>query len=147
MIDFPYRRLETDGRTYPLIPIELKRRDRILPFLCLIDSGANVSLFHADVADLLGITLRTGVEQELHGIGGVIRGRLHQVNCALVHPTDEGVTKYPFKCRIVFSRDIQVPFQIVGRLDFFQSFTVTFDENEQKIYLDPHIPSALSEQN
>ena len=89
MIEYPYRVLEADGRTYPLVRVELemKRRGVALPFLCLVDSGANVSLFSSDVADLLGLDLKSGPEKKLWGIGGEVTVYLHRVGCSLLHPT------------------------------------------------------------
>jgi hypothetical protein len=88
-----------------------------------------VSHFHADVAEALGLKLKKGVKRELSGIGGTITGYLHRVSCSFAG--------YPFHCRIVFSAEISMPYQIMGRLDFFETFNVTFDETDQRIYVTP----------
>lgn len=134
MIEYSYRRVYPDRPTLPIIPLEVHRRDGSSvspPFMCLVDSGANVSLFHSDVAEALGLKLKKGLKQELGGVAGTITGYLHRVKCS--------IAGYPFYCRIVFSEEISTPCPIIGRLDFFESFNVTFDETDQRIYITPRI--------
>ena len=100
--------------------------------MCLVDSGGHISLFHATVAASLGLELKRGKKEHLGGIAGGITSYVHSVKCS--------IAGYPFKCRIAFSEEISMPYQIIGRLDFFESFNVTFDESDQRIYITPRIP-------
>ena len=88
-------------------------------------------MFHAIVADALGLEFKKGKKQILGGIKGTITSYIHVVKCS--------IAGYPFKCRIAFSDEISMPYQIIGRMDFFESFNVTFDESDQRIYITPRV--------
>ena len=52
---FPYKK--TGGLKYgPVAPIALMGVDRWVPFDAFVDSGADYSVFHSDVAVLMGLT-------------------------------------------------------------------------------------------
>ena len=129
MIEQPYIRIR--GSSLPLIPVTLSTSDGITlpPLLALVDSGASISLFHAEIADLLGLDLTAGDKHTLSGIGGSMDAYVHWVQCT--------ISLYSCRCRIAFSAELKTEFQILGRLDFFEKCTVLFDEIDQKLYLTP----------
>jgi len=55
----------------PLVPITLEGPARTMKFAALVDSGADHSLFHTDVAKALGIDLGACEKQAVAGIEGV----------------------------------------------------------------------------
>ncbi len=126
MIEFSYVRLRKFW--YPIVPIVLFHDTHKLVTRGLVDSGANFSVFNARVAKALGIDLRTGEKIELHGLGRAV-GYVHQISMAL--------NKFRFDARVVFSDELTVSLNILGRSDFFQPFLVTFDEQARKIRLEP----------
>jgi hypothetical protein len=125
-MEFSYVRLREFW--YPIVPIVLFHGAQKLVTRGLVDSGANFSVFNAQVADTLGVDLRAGERVELHGLGRAV-GYIHQVGMAL--------GKYRFEARAVFSSELTVSLNILGRSDFFQPFLITFDERGRKIRLEP----------
>ena len=128
MIEQPYTRF--GDRTLPLVPVTLFKKDDVplQPLLALVDSGASISLFDAQIADVLGINLTEGKKEELQGIVGTVTVYIHEVHCS--------IKWYSFLCRIAFAQNFG-ELQILGRLDFFERFTVLLDEIDQKLYLTP----------
>lgn len=123
---FPY--LRQGGRILPLVDITLAWQKKRLTIRALVDSGASFSLFRAEVADYLGIPLERGKKLFLEGIGGRIAGFLHQV------PLEAGGKN--FKCKIVFSREIAISLNLLGRDNFFLPFLITFRERQQDLILE-----------
>ncbi len=130
MIEKSYTRI--NGVSFPLIPITLTKSDgnNLPPLLALVDSGAIISLFHADIAQLLGLDLTTGDKIPLTGIKDGLEGYVHLVQCQ--------IDGYTCSLRIAFSAELNVDFQILGRLDFFERCKVLFDEANQKLYVTPN---------
>lgn len=128
MIEQPYTRL--GDHTLPLIPVTLFKKDGLplQPLLALVDSGASISLFDAQIADVLGISRTEGAKEQVQGIIGAVEVYIHEVHCL--------IKRYPFPCRIAFAQNFG-ELQILGRLDFFERFIVLLDEIDQKLYLTP----------
>jgi len=116
--------------SYPIIEIELIGPQRRVKTLALIDSGANVSLFRPEIAELLGISLEGGKEISLFGIGGEIKGYLHQI------PIE--INRDQFDCKIIFSREMGTSISLLGRDNFFLPFLITFNEKFQRFIIERH---------
>lgn len=131
MLEYPYKRIH--DASLPLIPVILRKSDGIQlpPVLALVDSGASISLFTAEVAELLELELTAGTYVRLGGIKDGVDAYVHQVNCT--------IGWYSCNCRIAFSEELTSDFQMLGRLDFFEKCTVLFDETDQKLYLTPRV--------
>ncbi len=54
----------------PVIPIQVRYRDKVIRYMALLDSGADVSMFHAEMTEVLGIDLKSGTEMVFYGILG-----------------------------------------------------------------------------
>lgn len=121
--EFSY--LEKDGQHFPIIEIGLKHGGKVIRVKALIDSGASFSVFHPEIADYLGLVLEKGKKIYLTGIGGRILGYLHTVILEL------GSKK--FSCKIVFSPEFKVSFNLLGRDNFFIPFAISFIEKERKV--------------
>ncbi len=109
----------------PLYFITLKKRVRSL---ALIDSGASISIFRSETAEMLGISIESGTKTILGGVGGKIMGYTHQLTVEVVGKT--------LHCPIVFSRDYLVSFNLLGREGFFEHFLITFDERRRVVGLE-----------
>lgn len=116
---------EKDGQFFPIIDVTLKTKKGEITIKALIDSGASFSVFRPEIAEELGIEIAKGKQVYLTGIGGRILGYLHEVSFAL-----DGKT---FPCRIVFSEEFTVSFNLLGRNNFFQPFAITFLEKNKKV--------------
>lgn len=94
----------------------------------IVDSGANISLFQWEIAELLGLKVSSGGQISLSGIGGKIQGYLHSIPITVAGKT--------CRCRICFSRQLKVPLNLLGRDNFFRFFRVTFDERKKVTVLE-----------
>lgn len=120
LFSFPYKK-DAGGNDFPVIPITLelqKKKD----FFALIDSGATVSIFKAEVAEALGINIEEGKEIYLGGVGGHIKGYLHKIKVEIAGKK--------FLCPMVFSREYLVSFNLLGRQEFFKNFRIIFEEKK-----------------
>ncbi len=52
----------------PIIPIEIGYEGRPVKYFALVDSGADFCIFDAQIAELLGIDVRSGKLEEFGGI-------------------------------------------------------------------------------
>lgn len=124
-IKFPYLRKEK--KYYPIIPILLRYKDKFIFTEALVDSGANTSVFHAEIAEQLDIEFKHGKKIYLGGIGGRILAYLHQVKIR--------ITNIDFTCKIAFTEEMPVSLNILGRDNFFEKFLISFDEIKKQLIL------------
>ncbi len=117
-------------QNFPIIDLELIGKERNLLVKALVDSGANISLFGAQVGEYLGIPVEKGEKLELKGIGGKIIAYLHFLPVRF--------NKSQFNLKIAFSREIKFPINLLGRDNFFLPFLITFNEKFQKILIEEH---------
>ena len=122
-LEFPY--LKKGYQYFPLVDLRLKTSKSEITIKALVDSGATYSVLRAEIADYLGIDIEKGKPIYLEGIGGRILGYLHNVFGYV------GNKLYKFK--IIFSRELTVSFNILGRDNFFIPFIVTFCEKDRKL--------------
>jgi hypothetical protein len=127
--EFPYLKWGDEG--YPLIEVELIGPKRNLIVQALVDSGATFSLFRPEIADYLGVPLKSGQILYFQGIKGKILGYLHQIEVR--------INKEKFFCYIAFSPDFEASFNILGRNNFFLPFLITFNEKLQKVILEKNV--------
>lgn len=122
---FPY--LKRHGQNFPIIEVSLSRNKNELRVLALVDSGASFSVFRSEIADYLGITIENGNKIYLTGIAGRILGYLHKV--------DLSIGTQRFSCKVVFSPELTISFNLLGRDNFFAPFVISFHEKRQKLIL------------
>ena len=75
MFECPYTPFH--GVWYPTVPVTLWGDGKSILTSVLVDSGATVSLFHAEFAEDMGLQLESGKRVPLSGIGGKVKGYLH----------------------------------------------------------------------
>ena len=133
VLEYPY--LAYKSVHLPLIPITIGSN---LVVYALVDSGATVSLFEAKVAEALNINLARGKKRLLTGIGGRILAYEHRIMIRI------GPDRFP--CRICFSPELKVSFNLLGQEDFFDHFTVTLIKRQKTLRLEslsnPSRPAA-----
>ena len=112
MPNFPYHK-DAKGGYFPIIDflVYYKDEEKVERTSALIDSGATVSVFKEDVAEQLGIIIENGKETYLGGVGGHIKGYLHELKIKIADKK--------FLCPVVFSREYTVSFNLLGREEFF----------------------------
>lgn len=124
--EFSY--LEKDGQHFPVVEVTLKSSNKVIRVHALIDSGASFSVFRPEIAEYLGIALERGKKIYLTGIGGRILGYLHMLTL--------GLGDRVFRCKIVFSPEFKVSFNLLGRDNFFLPFVISFVERDKKIIVE-----------
>jgi hypothetical protein len=67
---FPYTKFP-NGIKRPIICIAIEHKGKELPYYGLVDSGADMNLFHGELAELLGLDLEAGEKQFA---GGIVEG-------------------------------------------------------------------------
>jgi len=110
-----------------LIDIELFGLKGNLVIKALVDSGSTFSIFRSEIADYLGIPVKSAYYLYFQGIKGKILGYLHQIPVRV-----DGAR---FDCKIAFSPELEVSFNILGRNNFFLPFLITFNEQAQKVVI------------
>lgn len=126
MLTFPY--LWKGRQSYPVVDITLSVSTRPLTIKALVDSGATFSVFRAEVLEYLGIPLTRGERIYLEGIGGRILGYRHRIRTR--------VGAFQFRLTGIFSQELTVSFNLLGRDNFFREFLVTFNERNHVVQLE-----------
>lgn len=124
---FPYR-IDASGNKFPVVSLTLRFAGRRKEFFALVDSGATISIFRSEVAEVLGINIEKGKETYLGGIGGRIKGYIHKL--------DIEIAGKKFPCPIVFSHEYLVSFNLLGRQEFFKRFKIIFEEGKRLLKLE-----------
>lgn len=120
---FPYKK--TGGLKYgPIVPIALKGVNRWVPFDAFVDSGADYSVFHSDVAVLTGLKLTSGTRKIITvGDGDDMIVYLHRITVRF--------SDFVFKAPIAFSSSLGAGFNLLGRETFFEKFQICFNDRDQ----------------
>jgi predicted aspartyl protease len=114
---------------FPIVPVLMKGRKREwVPADELLDSGAVMSLFQADIGRELGLELTKGERIYPRGIGGHIRAYVHRV---LMKIGEE-----EFEADVAYSEELPLGVNILGRKGVFDRFLVKFDEKNKKVQLE-----------
>lgn len=124
---FPYRQ-SPNGQLFPVVLLRLYSARKFADSSALIDSGATISIFRPEVAKQLGIEIEKGKEVYLTGVGGRIKGYLHNLKIE--------VAGKRFTCPIIFSYEFTVSFNLIGREKFFKNFVIIFDEKKKVVRLE-----------
>ena len=92
-----------------------------------VDSGASFSIFNAEIAEYLGLDYRKGNKIYPAGVGGHI--------CAYINEILITIPNIEIWCKVLFSDEFTVKFNLLGRAGIFDRFKVCFDDPEKKLYL------------
>jgi len=117
------------GILRPVIPIEICYNNFCVPYEVLVDSGADFSIFNAQIGELLGMELNKGEIAEVWGITGV--GEQYYV-----HPITIKVGGWSYNIKAGFLPNIaRMGYGVVGQRGFFDVFVVKFDLQKEEIEL------------
>ena len=116
----------------PVIPIEVIYKNTAVPYEVLVDSGADANIFDAQIAEILGIELRSGTVAKVAGITGFEENYY-------IHKLDLKVGGHIFRdINIGFLEQMgQYGYGVVGQAGFFDLFVVKFDLKRKLIDLKP----------
>lgn len=117
-MSFPY----LDGN--PVVPLKLQdARGGWHKFWGYLDSGAAHSVFHSDVAEILGIDIYKGREVNLTvGDGSKIE--------TFIHKAPVRFAGKKFVAEISFSSSLGIGINILGMKSFFDKFRVCFNNKK-----------------
>lgn len=109
----------------PVIPIKLSssKLPEGLWYEVLVDSGADICIFHADIGEALGIEVKKGKPQEVFGIGG-------KASVYYLHNVTISVGGWPHEIEAGFMPNVSghvMQHGVVGQKGFFDKFTIKFD--------------------
>ena len=118
-----------------VIPIKLVKGDRSFGYEVLVDSGADLCIFHAEIGEILGIDVKKGAAREVFGVGG-------KASVYYLHKVTVEVGGWPFEIEAGFMPDVsgrRMPYGVVGQKGFFDIFVVKFDLLKEEIELKQRI--------
>ncbi len=104
----------------PVIPIEIKYNNLEVPYEVLVDSGADICIFDAGLAEILDIDLVKGVKKQIIGATGFPED-------VYLHTVYIVVNSFEFKIEVGFMDIRSNSYGIVGQKGFFDIFIVKFD--------------------
>jgi len=114
----------------PIIPVTIKHGTKEIRYAALVDSGADFNIFHADIAEAIGIDVQSGEPINFGGIhaqSGAI-GYFHEVGLE--------VGGHPYTTRVAFSWDIASHGHgVLGQRGFFEYFKVIFHYQKGEVEL------------
>lgn len=109
------------GVLRPVIPVEIASNGMSIPCEVLVDSGADVCIFDAQIAEVLGIDVAMGRRQKVGGIVGA-------PEFYYVHPVKISVGGWQHDIEAGFLPGMsKFGYGIVGQRGFFELFVIKFD--------------------
>lgn len=124
-LKFEYERV--GDSFFPVINVELIHEDKSIITKAYVDSGAMYSIFNADLADVLELDYKKGKKIYPLGIGGHI--------CANINDIILKIEDAEIPCKVLFSDEFVVKFNLLGRIGLFDRFRICFDDQERSLYL------------
>lgn len=132
-LTFRYRdvpRLNKTRAKTPSIPITSSGKGGKYEFISLLDSGADISAIPKQMAELLNLDI-SGPKEEAFGIGGSVPAVQTTLHIELGKQHEKYLFDIPVK--VILTEDNFSP--LIGRAVFFDKFTITFKQNEEKVML------------
>jgi len=115
----------------PVIPIKLRNKDFEIGYEVLVDSGADLCIFDAEIGEAVGIDIKKGVPREVFGVGG-------KASIYYLHKVTIEVGGWPYEIKAGFMPNVAgrvMQYGIVGQTGFFDIFVVKFDLLKRMIEL------------
>ena len=131
--EFPYLK-DTQGRHAPIVYLQAWTGNRWLYLQAYVDSGASWSVFHLDVAQLLGIKLNKAKRRYVTlGNGSVLPIYLQRIKVRFAGAE--------FAVPAGFSDALRMGFNLMGRAGFFDRFLMCFDDRAKRLTVTRHASS------
>ncbi len=124
-IEFPYLK-DSNGHFAPIVYLQVWTGNRWLYLQAYVDSGASWTIFHTDVAQLLGIKLSKAHRRYMSlGNGSVLPIYLRRIRVRFAGGE--------FLVPAGFSDALRVGFNLMGRAGFFDRFVMSFNERSRML--------------
>ena len=128
--EFPYLK-DAHGRHAPIVYLQVWTGNRWLYLQAYVDSGASWSVFHLDVAQLLGIKLTRAKRRYVTlGNGSVLPIYLQRIKVRFAGSE--------FTVPAGFSDALRMGFNLMGRSGFFDRFLMCFDDRAKRLTVVRH---------
>lgn len=127
---FGYKRYGP-GILRPVIPVKLRHKAAEIEYEVLVDSGADLCLFDAEIGEAIGIDMKSGKQRIVTGVGG-------KSSIYFVHTVEIEVGGWLHKIEAGFMSNVAgnvIPYGLVGQRGFFDIFVVKFDLLKEEIEL------------
>ena len=124
---FKYKKFGQSPR--PVIEIRVKNKNESLRYEVLIDSGADICLFDANVGKAIGLDVEKGKKCEVFGVGG-------KTSIYFLCPVQIEIDGWSYNVEAGFMLEVAgrvLPYGIVGQKGFFENFIVKFDLLKEEI--------------
>ena len=114
----------------PVIPVKVKYNNHFITYEVLVDSGADLCLFDAEIGDLLKVPYKNGKQEIVSGIAG-------QRAPYFMYPVEIEVGGWTHKIEVGFLQTVAGTnsYGVVGQKGFFDVFVVKFDFAKEEIEL------------
>jgi len=133
MITFNYRREKseiTSDILRPVASIEFRSKDGVwIELRPYIDSGADITLIPLTFGRLLGLELKKEEIKHLRGVGGAGVP-------VVITEVDTRIGDAEFPVRVAWVLEDDLP-PLLGRVDIFDRFTITFDQRKEIVIFEP----------
>lgn len=128
---FPYKRYSPTVLR-PVIPVNLKSGNKSIAYEALVDSGADLCLFDAELGEYLGIEVKAGKKREVFGVGG--KASIYYLNKITV---EVGGWSFEIEAGFMFGvSGNQLRYGVLGQRGFFDQFkSINFDYNKGDVEL------------
>lgn len=128
-IEFPLdKKLTTLGEVSdPVIIVDVLTKEGFLPFEFILDTGADCTVLPKHMAELTGIDLSFCKQDRTYGL------KNEPLNVYIGNITIR-ISRYKFPIRCLFTEDDSTSL-LLGRMDIFSRFNITFDNKNKKIKL------------
>ena len=128
-VEFPYLK-DAQGRYAPILYVQVWTGNRWLYLQAYVDSGASWSIFHVDVARLLGVNLKRAARRNIVlGNGSIIPVYLKKIKVRFAGEE--------FLAPAGFSDVLRVGFNLLGRAEFFDRFLMCFNDRARVLTATP----------
>lgn len=118
----------------PVIPVTVYHDNQKVTYEVLVDSGADFSVFDAEIGDLVGLDISSGKRGVVSGIAG-------QSSSYFMHKIQISVGGWEFETNVAFMSQVgqTLNYGVVGQIGLFENFVVTFDLSRREIELKPRL--------
>jgi len=115
----------------PVIPIKIKSDTESIDYEVLVDSGADLCIFDAEIGELLGLNITKGKPNEVFGVGG--KASIYYLHKIII---EVGGLSYEIEAGFMPSVAGNVMRHgLVGQKGFFDIFVIKFDLLKEEIEL------------
>lgn len=130
-MQFKYKRTAF-GILMPIIPIGIGLDNSYAQYEVLVDSGAAINVFDAQMGELIGLDIPSGKKDWLEVVNGK-RTEMYIHEISIEFPNFD----YQFKTSVGFIKDCVWPYGLVGQRGFFNQFHIHFDQRKGIVDINP----------